>query len=430
MNSTRRHFLLSSAAAAALPALKTLADTPKSAPGVHIGANDTIRVGLIGCGGRGNGAIGNCLEAGKQGVKLVAVGDVFESQAKRTAKIFGAEKYKSQVDLGDRVFSGLDAYKQVIDAGVDLVMLATPPGFRPLHLEAAIKADKHVFCEKPVAVDAPGIRKCMELVEEVKRRKLGLVAGTQRRHQAGYIETVKRIQGGEIGDIVSAKCAWDGDGIWFHKRNPGESDVAYQLRNWYHFLWVCGDHIVEQHVHNLDVINWVMGTHPVKAHGTGGRTPGNPSRPAGDPNEVGHIWDHFAVEFEYPNGVQLSSHCCHLKGTKSDVSETVVGSKGTSRVNAYQINKKSVHGRDEVDAYVQEHIDLQASIRAGKPLNELQAVTESTMTAILGRTAAYSGKTVTWNEMMKSELATMPKNLRMDTKIEVPPVPVPGKYTF
>ncbi|MFO0936161.1 MAG: Gfo/Idh/MocA family oxidoreductase [Gemmataceae bacterium] len=421
MSTSRRDFMKTGAAVAAASVIPTA---------VHAAGNDVIRVGLIGCGGRGNGAVGNCLEAGKEGVKLVAVGDVFEAKAKSSAKMWGQEKYKSQVDLGDRVFHGLDAYKQVINAGVDLVMLATPPGFRPIHLEAAVKAGKHIFCEKPVAVDAPGIRKCLSLVEEINQKKLALVAGTQRRHQAGYIETVKRIKDGAIGDIVSTRCSWNGDGIWFHSRKPGESDVEYELRNWYHFLWVCGDHIVEQHVHNLDVINWIMGSHPVKAVGFGGRTAGNPSRPNGDPNKVGNIWDHFAVEFEYENGVPLSSYCCHLAKTKSDVSETVYGTKGSSRVNAYQINKKSVFGRDAVDPYVQEHIDLHASIRAGKPLNELKNVAESTMTAILGRTACYSGKVVKWDELLKSNLSTMPEHLAMDSKIEVPPVPVPGKYVF
>ena len=420
MSSSRRDFLLTGAAVAAASAIPTA---------VHAAGNDVIRIGLIGCGGRGNGAVGNCLEAGKEGVTLVAVGDVFESQAKNTAKMFGAEKYKKQVDLGDRVFSGLEAYKQVIAAGVDLVMLATPPGFRPTHLEAAIKADKHVFCEKPVAVDVPGIRKCLDLVEEVNRKKLAVVAGTQRRHQAGYLETIKRIHDGEIGDIVSTRCSWNGDGIWFHPRKPNESDVEYQLRNWYHFLWLCGDHIVEQHVHNLDVINWVMGTHPVKAVGFGGRSAWNTkNRPAGDPNNSGHIWDHFAVEYEYPNGVPLASYCCHLPNTKSDVSETVYGSKGMSRVNAYKVNNKPVYGRDEVDAYVQEHIDLHASIRAGKPLNELKNVTESTATAIFGRTACYSGVSLKWEDFIQSNMATMPANLTLSSHIEVPPVPQPGKY--
>jgi predicted dehydrogenase len=415
---SRRDFLAASAATAGAGLLPSA---------VHAAGSDIIRVGLIGCGGRGTGAAQDCLTAGKTGVKLVAVGDAFEGRAKGAAQTL-SNKFKDQVDLGDRVYSGLDAYEKVIAAGVDLVLLATPPGFRPTHLEAAVKAGKHIFCEKPVAVDAPGIRKCFDLVEEVKNKKLALVAGTQRRHQAGYLETMKRIHGGEIGEIVSARCSWNGQGIWFNKRAANETDVAYQLRNWYHFLWVCGDHIVEQHIHNLDVINWALKSHPVKAVGFGGRTAGNKSRPGGDPNEVGHIWDHFAVEFEYPGGVHVSSYCTHLENVKTDISETVYGSKGTSRVNAYSINKKKVFEKDEISAYVQEHIDLLASIKKGEPLNELQSVTESTFTAILGREACYSGMELKWDDLLKSTKATMPSGLTMNTKIEVSPTPVPGKY--
>jgi predicted dehydrogenase len=412
---TRRGFLATGAAAAAATLIPTA---------VHASADETIKVGVIGCGGRGSGACGNALEA-DEAVKIVAAGDAFPDRVaglKNNLKKFG-----NRVDLGDRAFSGLDAYEKVLKCDLDYVILATPPGFRPVHLKKAVEAGKNVFCEKPVAVDAPGIRTCLSLVDELKKKNLALVAGTQRRHQAGYLETVKRIHDGEIGDIVSAKCAWDGQGIWFHARKPGTSDVEYQLNNWYHFLWLCGDHIVEQHVHNLDVINWVLKAHPVKATGTGGRTPGNKSRPAGEPKDVGNIWDHFAIEYEYPNGVKVHSHCAHLEGVRSDVSETVEGSKGTSRVNAYMINKTKVAGRDPVDAYVQEHIDLIKSIKAGKPLNELQAVAESTMTAILGRTAAYTGKEVTWDEMMKSQINTMPNPLTMKMSLDVPPVPVPGK---
>jgi len=314
----------------------------------------------------------------------------------------------------------------VLATNPDLVILATSPGFRPVHLEAAVKAGKHIFCEKPVAVDGPGIRKCLELVDETKKKNLAVVAGTQRRHQAGYLETVKRIHDGEIGKVIAARCSWNGDGIRFHPRKSGDSDLAYQINNWYHFLWLCGDHIVEQHVHNLDVINWVMGSHPEKAYGFGGR--GYGSRKPGDPNEVGHIYDHFTVEYEYPGGKHLTSTCTHIPGIKSDISETVFGEKGTSRVNAYQINKKKVFGADPISAYVQEHIDLIQSIKAGKPLNELQAVTESCMTAILGRMAAYSGQSVTWEQALNSKETTMPEGLTESSHIAIGPVPVPGKY--
>src|SRR5262245_11291338 len=384
---------------------------------VHASADETIKVGVIGCGGRGGEACQNALEADKA-VKIVACGDAFPDKVATLKK--NLAKHGDRVQLAETGFSGLDAYQKVLNCDLDYVILATPPGFRPLHLEAAVKAKKHVFCEKPVAVDAPGIRTCLSLVDQISANKTALVAGTQRRHQAGYLETIKQIHDGAIGDIVSARCSWNGQNIWFRPRKEGMSDSAYQIHNWYHFLWICGDHIVEQHIHNLDVINWALKAHPVKAVGFGGRTAGNPSRPAGPPKEVGNIWDHFAIEYEYPNGVHVSSYCTHLPGVKSDVSETVYGSKANSRVNSYMIGKTKVADRDPVNPYVQEHIDLIKSIRDGKPLNELQSVTESTMTAILGRTAAYTGKEVKWDEMMKSDVSTMPNTLTMDMPLDAP----------
>ncbi len=415
----RRDFLKAGAVASAAALLPTA---------VHAAGNETIKVGVIGCGGRGSGAAGDILAAdatlGGKTVELIACADFFPERAKGLAGKL--KKYGDRVKIGDKAFGGLDGYQKVLDAGPDLVILATPPGFRPLHLEAAVKAGKHVFCEKPVAVDGPGIRKCLALVEETKTKGLAVVAGTQRRHQQGYIETVKRIQDGEIGKPMAAQCAWNGTDIWFKPRKDDVSDLAYQLDNWYHFLWICGDHIVEQHVHNLDVINWVMGTHPTKAYGFGGRSHSN--RKAGDPNEVGQIYDHFTVEYEYPGGVPLTSTCTHIPGIRTDISETIFGEKGVSRVNAYQINKKKVFGADPISAYVQEHIDLIQSIKAGKPLNELQQVTESCMTAILGRMAAYSGQSVTWEQALNSKESTMPEGLSDGSKIAIGPVPVPGKY--
>jgi predicted dehydrogenase len=412
---TRRGFLATGAAAAAATIIPTA---------VHASADETIKVGLVGCGGRGSGACGNALRADKN-VKIVAAGDAFPEKLdylRSQLKSFG-----DRVDLGDRAFSGLDAYHKVLKCDLDYVILATPPGFRPIQLEAAVKAKKNIFCEKPVAVDAPGIRTVLSLVDQVTANKTALVAGTQRRHQAGYLETVKRIHDGEIGDVVAGRCSWNGQSIWFHHRKPGTPDVAYELNNWYHFLWLCGDHIVEQHVHNLDVINWVLQAHPLKAVGFGGRTEGNPSRPAGPPREVGNIWDHFAIEYEYPNGVHISSYCTQIPGVKSDVSETVYGTKASSRVSSYMIGKNKVAGRDPIDPYVQEHKDLIKSIREGKPLNELKNVAESTMTAILGRTAAYTGKEIKWDDMLKSNRTNMPEHLTMDMAMEIPPVPVPGK---
>jgi predicted dehydrogenase len=427
-DANRRDFLKAGAVATATAAATNLIPTAVHAAG---GA-DIIKVGVIGCGGRGSGAAANSLEADKA-IHIHALGDVFEEKAARLGKNLKG-RYKDRIAADGRVFGGLDAYQKVIDSGVDLVILATPPGFRPIHLDAAIKAKKHVFTEKPVAVDAPGIRKVLALVDEAKKQNLAVVPGTQRRHQKAYLEVYKQFKDGAIGDAVAARCSWNGSGIWFHKRNKGEPDGAYQLRNWYHFLWLCGDHIVEQHVHNLDVINWFMGSHPVKAVGMGGRMGGTDARPDGDPHEVGNIWDHFAIEYEYPNGVRLASYCRHYYGP-GDVSETLVGNKGTIRTsdkNYYQINGEPGYSvekdRDDISPYVQEHIDLIASIRSGKPINALREVAESTFTAILGREAAYSGTALSWDRLLASKHSTMPPDLTRASTIEVPSVPRPGKY--
>ncbi|MCE9564701.1 MAG: Gfo/Idh/MocA family oxidoreductase [Planctomycetes bacterium] len=428
----RRDFLKSTAAAGAVV----------SATGTNLFAaagNETIKVGLIGCGGRGTGAVRNLLDAEAKingvnpKVEIVAVADVFKSQADNAVKSFkdpknkAFGKYAAQIKVTpETTFDGLDAYQKLLSAGVDLVILATPPGFRPVHLEAAVKAGKHIFCEKPVAVDAAGIRKCYEMVEESKKKNIAIVAGTQRRHQKGYIETIKKLQDGAIGDIVATRCAWNGNGIWFHGRAKDEADAHYQIRNWYHFLWMSGDHIVEQHVHNLDVINWIMNDHPIKAIGMGGRSAGNESRPAGDPNQVGNIWDHYAVEFEYKNGVKMYSYCRHIPGD-NDVSEAVVGTKGKCRVSSYVINNEQV-ATDDIDAYVQEHIDLLNSIRASKPLNELKNVTDSTFTAILGRNASYACRTLKWDDVLKSNDDSMPKNLTLEASLKVNAAPTPGSW--
>lgn len=427
---TRRDFIKTTGVAAAVA---------MAAPAVHAAGNDVIKVGLIGCGGRGRGAINDCLRADKS-VRVHAIADVFEDKVQGTVGILKDGGAKDRIDIEGRAFSGLDAYKKVIDSGVDMVILATPPGFRPVHLEAAINAGKHVFTEKPVAVDGPGLAKCLELVEVAKKKNLAVGAGTQRRHQKSYNEVFKRIQDGLIGEIVGGRCSWNNDGIWFRQRQAGESDVKYQLKNWYHFLWLCGDHIVEQHVHNIDVINWFIGANPVRAVAMGGRMGGTKARPDGKPEETGNIWDHFAVEFEYPNQVKVASYCRHYPGV-GDVSEQVVGTKGTIRTHDKSFYELVVDGkvkelysaaedRRDISPYVQEHIDLIQSIKAGKPINELQQVTLSTASAILGRQAAYTGKSIKLDEILKSKEDTMPKNLTMDGSLETPPVPVPGKTKF
>ncbi len=415
--SSRRNFLKTSAAAV----VGGVATRWGAIPAVYAAGSDEIRIGLIACGERGTGAADNALESSPN-VKLVAMGDVFKDHLDRSLKYltkFGPEK----VDVPeDRQFVGLDAYEKVLASDVNYVILATPPGFRPLHLKAAVAAGKNIFTEKPVAVDGPGIRTVLEAYEEATRKGLAIGAGTQRRHQTGYLETMKRIHDGAIGDVVEARVYWNQGKIWVFPREEGWSDLEWQLRNWYYFSWLCGDHIVEQHVHNLDVANWAIGKHPVSAVGLGGRQ----VRIA---PEYGNIYDHFAIDYEYDNGAHVASYCRQMPNCQNNVSEALIGTKGFCQVNKYTISGKNswqLEGKDN-KPYVQEHTDLIASIRSGKPYNELKSVAESTLTAIMGRMAAYTGQTVTWEQAMDSKEELMPAELGWNTPLAVAPVPMPGK---
>jgi predicted dehydrogenase len=429
--------------AAAGAALSTLA----LAPPVHAAGSDTIKVGIIGCGGRGSGAAENVLQAAPN-VEIVAIGDVFKfkvdglrNHLKRWVENDETAKgLSNKVDLpDDRCFAGLDAADKVISSPANYIILATPPGFRPVHIQAVVAAKKNLFTEKPVGVDGTGIRKVLDAYDKSTEAGLHIAAGTQRRHQAGYIETIKRVHDGEIGDLVSLRCFWNQGPIWFRKRSEladngvPDSDLAYQLHNWYHFLWVCGDHICEQHVHNLDVCNWAMNSHPKQVFGVGGRAQ-LPQVPPGNPNEFGNIFDHFMLDFEYPNGVHMLSMCRQMNGCDGNikgvggVSEALVGTKGTCQADTYTINGKRVAARrKETNPYVQEHTDLIESIRKNQTLNELKNVAESTLTAIMGRMAAYTGKAVTWEQALHSKEDTMPERLSWDLRLETPPPAQPGR---
>jgi predicted dehydrogenase len=404
-----------------------------SIPAVHAAGSETMRVGVIGCGSRGTGAAQNCAAA-SDNVKIVAMGDVFKRQLDGSREAL-RQSIGDKYEVADNnCFVGLDAYQGVLNSGVDYVILATPPGFRPLHIEAAVAAGKHIFTEKPVAVDGPGVRRVLAAYEKSLPKRLGIAAGTQRRHQTGYREAMSRVHGGALGDIVAARCYWNGSGIWFRPREAGMSDLQYQLHNWYHFLWLCGDHICEQHVHNLDVVNWAMKDHPARCIGMGGRTPGNSvARPAGDPNEVGHIFDHFAVEYTYPNGVRMFSQCRHIPGCWNSVSEHLVGTKGTAamddgaRLWSIDGETKWRHRGNNNKPYEQEHADLVESVLGGEPINELKNVAESSLTAIMGRMAAYTGKEVSWEQALNSKLDTFPANLTWESKLPVSPTPIPGQ---
>jgi predicted dehydrogenase len=392
----------------------------------HAAGSDTIKVGLVGCGGRGTGAGENICEAAgtTYNVKLYALADVFEDRVKNCRESLRNNKHcKEKFDVADdRCFVGFDAFQKVIDC-CDLVMLATPPGFRPQHIEATIKAGKQLFTEKPVGVDGTGIRKVLDAAEEAQKKGLSVVAGTQRRHQAGYIESMKRIHDGAIGQLRGGRVYWNQGDIWAHKRQPGWNDTEYQIRNWYHFLWLCGDHIVEQHVHNLDVAIWALQAHPVRAVGMGGR------QVISEP-ERGQSYDHFAVDYEFPNGVHVLSMCRQIPECANDVSETIVGSDGQWHSQNYRFTgskRDRIRAEHEVNPYVQEHVDLLESIVSRKPINELKQVAESTLTAIMGRDSAYSGKAVTWDRALKSKLDTFPQNLAWGPLPE-PPVPKPGVF--
>jgi predicted dehydrogenase len=412
-NASRRDFLkASTAAAVGVTGLNFV-------PSVHAAGGDTLKVGLIGCGGRGTGAAEQATQAAPN-VKVVALGDAFQDNLNHCRENLKGLGEKLEV-TDDRCFVGLDAYQKVIASDVDIVILATPPGFRPTHLEAAIKAGKHVFTEKPVAVDGTGIRKVLAAADEAKQKGLAVVAGTQRRHQASYIESMKRIHDGALGQITSARCYWNQGALWNKPRETAWSDVEWQLRNWLYFTWLSGDHICEQHVHNLDVVNWALQAHPERAVGMGGR------QVRTDP-AYGHIYDHFAIDYEYPKGVHVLSMSRQIPKTENNVSEAVVGTKGSWTSNGHRFEGGDggrVRVRNEVNPYVQEHTDLIESIRSGSPLNELRTVAESTLTAIMGRMSAYTGQAVTWEQAMNSKLDLMPRTLAWGP-MPVPPVATPG----
>ncbi|GIV01651.1 MAG: dehydrogenase [Fimbriimonadales bacterium] len=378
----------------------------------------TIRVGLIGCGGRGTGAVMDAVGTGED-VVLYAMADVFEDRLAGSANYL-KEQLKERYQVEGRRFVGFDAYKAVMEQDLDVVILTTPPGFRPAHLSAAIEAGKHVFMEKPVAVDGPGIRQVLEAADAARQRGLNIVAGTQRRHDVAYREAMERIHAGAMGDVVAAYCYWNQGGLWMNPRKPEWSDMEWQLRNWLYFTWLSGDHIVEQHVHNLDVVNWAMGSHPVKAMGVGGR------QVRTDP-AYGHIYDHFAIEFEYENGVRMLSMCRQQEGTASRVAEHLVGTKGTSNANTWiQGEQPWRFDGERPNPYVEEHRHLIQALRGGAYINEGRQVAESTLTAILGRMAAYTGQEVTWEQALNSKENLMPEKLEFGP-LPVPPVAMPGK---
>ncbi|MBI3838708.1 MAG: Gfo/Idh/MocA family oxidoreductase [Planctomycetia bacterium] len=402
---SRRDFLKTSTAIVG----GALAGSLAIARSAHAAGDDQIRIALIGCGGRGTGAANQALST-QGNVKLIAMADIYKDHLDHSYQtLLKQENLKSRIDVpDDRKFVGFDAFQKALDAGPDLVILATPPGFRPMHFEAAVKANKHIFMEKPVATDAPGVRRVLAAAEESKKRNLAVGVGLQRHHQNVYLETIKRLQDGAIGEIIATRVYWNGSTPWMHERKPGQSEMDYQLTNWYYFTWICGDHIVEQHIHNMDVINWLKNGYPVKANGMGGCQ-------VRKGKDYGETFDHHCVEFEYADGSRMFSQCRHIPGCWNSVSEHAHGTKGTANIGNGMI--KSTSGSTvetwryrgpTPDPYQVEHDDLFASIRSGNPINEAENGAKSTMTAILGRMCTYSGKEVTWDQAINSEINLAP----------------------
>lgn len=406
-----------------------------------LGVDRTIKVALIGCGGRGTGACVQALST-DHNVELVAMADVFSDQLEKSLRNMAAalkeEGKEGRIKVKDsHKFVGFEGYKKAIPLA-DVVILTTPPGFRPLHFEEAVKQEKHVFMEKPVATDPAGVKKVLEAAEIAKQKKLNVVVGLQRRFQTSYRELIHRIHDGIIGDITSAQAWWNGGGVWVHPRKPQWNEMEYQMRNWFYFNWLCGDHIVEQHVHNIDVVNWAMDGFPVKAQGMGGRE-------VRKGPEHGQIFDHHFVEFEYENGTLLNSQCRHTKGAFSKVDELIVGTKGKVYFNAGRIEDlsgKLLYKFDkskENEPYQNEHDELFAAIANNEfKFSNAEYGAKSTMTGIMGRMATYSGEMIDWDKALDIDLGYDTEKFvsLQDIPPVLPkenghyPVPVPGITKF
>jgi predicted dehydrogenase len=387
----------------------------------HAAGSDEIKIALVGCGGRGCGAAVNALRT-KANVKLVAMADAFQSRLDagvHAVEAMGGDKFDVPKE---RQFAGLTAYQQAIDSDADVVFLCSPPGFRPAQFEAAVKAGKHVFMEKPVAVDAPGVRRVLAANQAAKKKGLAVAVGHHLRHEAKHREVIQRLQDGIIGDINLMRAYFCSGGVWVRPRQDGEAEMHYQIRNWYYFTWLSGDHIVEQHVHDLDVINWLKNAHPVRANGMGGRE----VRKGPD---YGEIFDHHAVEFDYADGSKLMSFCRHIPNCWNSFAEYAHGTKGYADIEGHGRSVIYVDGQEPLrwnrdrDGHQVEQDDFFAALLANEPYNEGDYGATSTMTAIMGRMATYSGRVVTWGEAFNSQLDLSPAALDFDAEVPVKPGP-------
>lgn len=433
--SSRRSLLRNSAVAAAAALV-----VPK---GVYAAGEETIKVGIVGCGGRGSGAAIQALKADKRN-QLVALGDAFMDKLVGGAPprdggkpIPGAlDRFKANGEVGaqvtatpDTCFAGLDAYKKVIDMA-DVVLLTTPPAFRATHFQYAVDKGKHIFAEKPLCVDAAGYRAVQASVAEAKKKGLAFVDGFCWRYEFGHRELFPRLHDGAIGDLLNIYSHYNASELWNHPRKPDWSDTEWQVRNWLYFTWLSGDHIVEQAVHSIDKVAWAMkDVMPVKAWGTGGRQVRTDAA-------FGHIWDHFAVVYEWADGTRAHVYCRQQNQTEAGVKDFYLGTKGRINLTSGSVYQIFNHGQAEPawkygqkgsDMYQQEHNELFASIRAGKPLHAGERVANSAMMAILGRIASYTGRSVTWEQATTAKESLMPATLDLKSSMPTPEVPMPGK---
>lgn len=392
------------------------------------GSSQMVRIGLVGAGGRGSGAVNDTLSI-NENIKLSAIADLEEQKLGALHKS-AAKRYEGKVDVAEhKMYHGIDAYRRILDdPEIDLVLFATPPGFRPQYVAEAVDAGKHVFAEKPTCVDPAGYKICLSAHEQAEKNGTAIVTGTQYRRQTNYIEAIKRLHDGVIGDIIAANMRYCSNGIWFRNRKEGMSDTEYQIYNWMHFIWLSGDQIAEQAVHNIDTLNWVMGGPPESAYGSGGRF----TRPEGS-----EMWDNVVVDYIYPGNRLCSFMCRQIPGTQSDNSNTIFCTEGQCVIyggnrGATMFDRKgneiwTMKG-DIGEAYKQEHKDLVDSIRAGKPIVELKATAESSMTAVLGRMAAYTGQLVSWDfATNESKLDLFPKDFDINGSRPEPKFAVPGQ---
>jgi myo-inositol 2-dehydrogenase/D-chiro-inositol 1-dehydrogenase len=417
---SRRNFMKGTTAAALGAAIATYS-MPR---GVYAAENNTIKIGLIGCGGRGGGATVNALKADPN-IELVAIGDMFKDKADGKLEQLKATEVGDRVKVApDHIFHGWDAYKSVI-AAVDVVLLATPPHFRPLHLRAAVDAGKHVFCEKPVGVDVPGVKKVIEACKVAQEKNLSILSGLCYRYDEAKKDTVDRIHNGAVGDIIALQGMYLTSGLWMNPRQADWSDMEWQLRNWLYFTWLSGDHIVEQHIHTLDKALWVMKNEPpVKATSNGGRT-------VRTGPQFGHIYDHFDTIFEWENGTRAFCQTRQWDNCESDVSDWVFGTEGKSNLMQHSITGKNAWRRraSPVNMYDAEHVVLFKAIRDNKPINNGDYMTKATLMGIMGRNAAYTGKTIKWDQLMESTMDLTPAKYAFGP-LPTPEVAVPGVYKF